>query len=128
MDYKLCPANPIQLASDGELLSRGFFRQLASKIKQLELSRFGATAWLDEKLFCWPGEILNADGTVFQLHEDIIDDAYGWEESFSWNSNVKKIANSGPKRRPNTRLLLRFQLWDAAFKIDADPIILPDWQ
>jgi hypothetical protein len=116
----------IMLASNEELLTIEYFWALACKIDALGLSRLGTTAWLDERLFCWPGEILNADGTVFQLHEDIIDDAYGWEESFSWNSNVKKIVVSGPKRRPNTRLLLRFQLWDAAFKIDADPIILPD--
>lgn len=114
------------LASNEELLTIEYFWALACKIDALGLSRLGTTSWLDERLFCWPGKILNADGTPFQLHEDIIDDAYGWEESFSWNSNVKKIADSGPKRRPNTRLLLRFQLWDAAFKIDADPIILPD--
>ena len=126
MEIQIFSIVPIVLALDKELLTPEYFWALARKIDALGLSRLGTTAWLDEKLFCWPGEVLNADGSLFQLHEDIIDDAYGWEESFSWNSNVKKIAGSGPKRRPNTRLLLRLQLWDAAFKIDADPIILPD--
>ena len=116
----------ILLASKEELSAIEYFAALARKIDALGLSRLGTTAWLDEKLFCWPGQILNADGTPFRLYEDIIEDAYGWEESFSWNSNVKKLAANGPKRRPNANLLLRLQLWDAAFKIDADPIILPD--
>lgn len=115
----------ILLASNEEMLTIAFFWALARKIAALGLSRLGTTAWLDEKLFCWPGQIVYADGTPFKLYEDIIDDAYGWEESYSWNTNVKKLAECGPRRRPNKRMLLRFQLWDAALKIDADPIILP---
>jgi hypothetical protein len=117
--------DPIVIETNETLLSILYFWMLAVRIAGLGLSRLGTTAWLDEKLFCWPGEIVYADGTPFRVYEDIIDDAYGWEESYSWNTNVKRIAVSGPKRRPNRNLLLRLQLWDAAFKIDADPIILP---
>ncbi|MFT6660687.1 MAG: hypothetical protein ACJA0K_000664 [Maricaulis maris] len=116
---------PIVLATDDELLSMEFFRALARRVKELDRSRLGTTAWLDEKLFCWPGDIFNADGTELILYEDIVDEAYGWEESFSWNTNVKVFAERPPKRRPNRAILLRLKLWDAAFKIDADPICLP---
>ncbi len=121
---ELCTAF-IVLAEYEELMTREYYWALSRSIKTLGLSRLGATAWLDQKLFCWPGDILNADGTSFVLYEDIIEDAYFWEESFSWNSAVKRIAKTGPKRGPQKRLLLRFKLWDAAFKIDADPIVLP---
>jgi hypothetical protein len=116
---------PIVLASDQELMTIAFYWALALRILALGLSRLGTTAWLDQKLFCWPGDIFNADGTRFTLYEDIIEDAYFWEESYSWNTNVKKLAKRGPNRNPQKRLLLRFKLWDAAFKIDADPIVLP---
>lgn len=123
MEERNATIDPIVLETNETLLSILYFWMLAIRIAGLGLSRLGATAWLDEKLFCWPGEIVYADGTPFRLYEDIIDDAYRWEESYSWNTNVKRIAVCGPKRCPNRNLLLRLQLWDAAFKIDADPVL-----
>lgn len=127
---------PIMLAPVEELLSGEFLVALAERFVEKEFSRLGAIDWLDERLFCWPGDIVEADGTPFVLYTgerepfkvqgpSIIEVAYDFEETYSWNSNVQKFATCPPRRRPNTSLLLRLKLWDAAFKIDADPIVLP---
>ena len=137
MDQNVC-IPPIMLATDDELRSIEFIVALAERFVEKEFSRLSAIDWLDEKLFCWPGNIVEADGkTPLVLYTgerepfkvqgpNIIEVAYDFEETFSWNTNLQKFATCPPRRRPNFSLLLRLKLWDAAFKIDADPIVLPD--
>ena len=56
------------------------------------------------------------------INDETIDRAYGRDEGGTWNSNVKVFATRRPQRRPAQKMLLRLQLWDAAFKIAGRPI------
>ena len=123
------------LALDEELRTKEWMMELARRFVAHDFSRHGAISWLDQRLFCWPGLILFSDGKQLKLRADdenpfspkpgTIQQAYGVDTSYAWNTNIKVFADRPMMRNPNWALLPRLRLWDAAFKIDADPIILP---
>jgi len=115
----------VRTASTDAVLTGIFVRQIGIRIKALGLSRLKTTDWLYDTLWNWDGHVLDSNGANLLRHADVVDLAYGNEESFRWNTDVKRFAEKPPIRAPRASLALRLQLWDAAFKIAGDPI-LPD--
>lgn len=115
----------IKTKRDDELLSYDFLMQLADAISALGLSRQRTTDWLAETIYSSPQTIVDGQGVAIKIYDEIFDDAYGADTSFCWNSNVKRFADRRPQRRPKKSMLLRMQLFDAAFKILGRPIELP---
>lgn len=116
----------IQTRSDDTLLSYDYLMALAEAISLLGLSRLRTTDWLADRIYSWPGRILDGEGYLIPIHDESVDRAYGRDEGGTWNSNVKVFAARRPQRKPAHKMLIRFQLWDAAFKIEGRPIVLPE--
>ncbi len=115
------------LAPDYVVLTREFLLELAKKLKELDRSRQGTIDWLDRRLFHdLDRRVYLHGGEQLVIHRDIIDEAYGWSDEYRWNTDVKRLASEHPQRAPNRSLLLRLNLWDLAFKIGGDPIVLDD--
>lgn len=117
----------LAVATDADLLSHDFLMAVADKIASLGLSRAKTTDWLADTVYSWRGLIVDGAGRVIEIHDEIFDDAYGRDTWFSWNSSVKMFRDRRPLRRSKHAMLLRLQLWDAAFKIAGRPIVLPTY-
>jgi hypothetical protein len=113
----------IYTESRERLLSLDFIEGLAQRIVELDLSRVKSTDWLACKIYNFDGTIFDWSGRPLYLGLDVVDRAYGDDESCSWNSEVKRFASEPPKRRPRHSILLRLALWDAAFKIVGKPVL-----
>lgn len=119
----------IYVEDDTTLLSRLYKHELAKRINELELSRHGLAHWLMTIIYGHMetgGKIYDGDGDEIYLYPDIIEDAYFDDDSHCWNTNIKKFADCMPKRRSSERLILRLQLFDAAFWIIGDPVVQPE--
>jgi len=120
----------IYVEEDSWLLSPEYKHLLAKRlvslrIKKKPLSRQSTTDWLSDVInqFCEDGgTIYDEDGDEIIIYDEIFDDAYFDDPSFSWNSDVRRFARKMPKRRSSDRLILRLQLFDAAFRIIGEPI------
>lgn len=111
------------LAPQTQVLTREFLRELARKMEALKLSRLKSIDWLDRRLFHdLKTPVEHSDGRPFNVHRDIIEEAYGWSDEYRWNTDIKRHAKVMPKRAPNKSLLLRLYLWDIAFKVAGDPV------
>src|SRR3546814_8749883 len=111
------------IVPDNGLLSRDFLHRLGRRVVELELSRMKSTDWLATVLYGWDGVILDADGTPFEIDDEMIDFSYGRDASGSCNTEVNKFGQRMPSRRPRKRLKLRLQHLDAAFKIVSKPVM-----
>lgn len=70
------------------------------------------------------GQIMNEYGATIFIHPDIVEEAYAYELSFSWTTDIKVFAKRKPQRQSRGAHLLRLQLWDAAYKMDGRPVTL----
>jgi hypothetical protein len=113
----------IYIESRERLLSLLFLERLAVRIAELNLSRVKSTDWLACKIFFFEGTIFDWNGRPLYVDPEIVDRAYGQDESGTWNSEVKVFATRPPLRRPSHRLLLRLALWDGAMKINRTPVV-----
>lgn len=118
-------AKEIRVAKRDVLLTRDYLAALAKAMTKLDLSRRAVPDWLADTIFGWiedGGIILDGEGQEIAVHDDIIDDAHGEDGSFQWVSAQRRRVANPPKRKPRQSLLLRLQLYDAAFRIVGRPI------
>jgi len=64
--------------------------------------------------------ILTGEGDKIEIYPGIFDDAHGEDGSGVWISEQRRRQN--PKRKPRESLLLRFQLYDAIWRIQGKPL------
>lgn len=117
----------IDVEKDEVLLSRAFIVALATKLVAYGFSRMGGFIWLMETILDYHddgGRIYDGGGVRIEIHPDIVEDAFFWDLSFTWITAVKVFAHREAQRNPQERLLPRLRLFDAAFKIKGDPIVL----
>jgi len=118
-------AKEIQVAADHVLLSIDAIEKLANAVVALNLSRRKTPDWLADVIFGWienGGVILDPEGNEIDIHDEIIDDAHGSDPSLRCIDDLKRKAKERPVRKPKMSMLLRLQLYDAAFKIIDKPI------
>lgn len=119
----------IQVARNEELLTKEYVFKLAQAMVALDLPRRAVPDWLAETLFSWVmngGVILDGNGLEIVIRDDTIDKAHGNDGSFHWISALRQRVSNPQQRNPRRSLLLRFQLYDAAFRIAGRPIFLVD--
>lgn len=122
-------AKGIHVAKREVLLTRDYLFALAKAMTTLDLSRRAVPDWLADTIFGWVedgGSILDGEGQAIPIHADIIDDAHGEDGSFQWVSAQRQRVNNPPRRKPRQSLLLRLQLYDAAFRIAGKPVDLAE--
>ncbi|OSZ69560.1 hypothetical protein CAP40_01505 [Sphingomonas sp. IBVSS2] len=68
------------------------------------------------------GRILNGHGAAIYIHPDVVEEAYGYELSFSWTTDIKAFATKTPDRKTPGKHLLRMQLWQAAYILAGRPL------
>lgn len=111
----------VWVAKESVLRSKEYLHWLAKRMKDLEITRMGGFIFLLQMLteFIQAGGIVrDASGKKIVLHDNVIEDAYGWEVTFSWNSDFQaEFVDRMPLRRAAERLVPRLQLWDAALRI-----------
>lgn len=115
----------IQVARREILLTRDYLFALAKAMTALDRSRRAVPDWLADTIFGWVGDggvILDGEGREIPIHADIVDDAHGEDGSFQWVSAQRQRVANPPRRGPRQSLLLRLQLYDAAFKIAGQPV------
>jgi len=108
----------IQVHRRERLLSLDAIYGLASGLNELGLSRRKVPDWLADTLYLWVeqgGTILSGEGTKIPIYPGIVDDAHGEDGSYIWIS--EQMRRCSPSRRPRQTILLRLQLYDAAFRI-----------
>ncbi len=119
--------NFIYLADDTTLLGRAYKHALAKRLEEDNLSRMGGFIFVMSHILDHhdaDGKIINEHGAAIHIHPDIVEEAYGWGVHFSWHTEIRReFANRMPTRRSQNKHLLRFQLWDAAYKINERPIL-----
>ncbi|HEX7822829.1 MAG TPA: hypothetical protein VF463_19695 [Sphingobium sp.] len=117
----------ISLFTATVLLSPELKMTLARRLVEDEISRMGGFIFLMSRILDFTdggGRVLNEHGAAIYIHQDIVEEAYDYELSFSWTTDIKVFANRKPRRKSPSRHLLRLQLWDAAYKIEGRPIIV----
>jgi len=115
----------IMIAPKAVLLSVDYIHALAANVSELGLSRRKTPDWLAETLFGFladGGQVLTGEGELLDLHDCVVDDAHGDDASFEWISAQKRRVANPPRRAPRRSMLLRLQLYDAAFRIVGKPV------
>jgi hypothetical protein len=115
----------IVVAPKGVLLSVDYVHALAASVTELRLSRRRTPDWLAETLFGFAeagGQVVTGEGALLDLHDCIVDEAHGADASFEWVSAQKRRVANPPRRAPRSSMLLRLQLYDAAFRIVGKPV------
>lgn len=111
------------------LLSLDAVYGLADCLNVLNLPRRQVVEWLTLTLYGWienDGVVMSGEGEVIDIYPGIIDDAHGEDGSAIWISEQRRRAANPPQRRPRQSMLLRMQLYDAAFRIGMGRSILPN--
>ncbi|MDQ4418844.1 hypothetical protein OOT33_00080 [Sphingobium sp. DEHP117] len=109
------------------LLSPAFKQALAKRFVEDCMTRMGGFIFQDSRIQNFKddgGRILNEKRVAIYIHDDVVEEAYGYELSFSWTTDIRVFADRMPERNSPGSHLLRLQLWDAAYKIDDRPIIV----
>ncbi|QDX25727.1 hypothetical protein FPZ54_06645 [Sphingomonas suaedae] len=117
----------IILASTAILLAPDFKQALAKRLVEDEMTRMGGFIFLMSRILDFAeggGKIVNEYGASIYIHPDIVEEAYAYELSFSWTTDIKVFAKRKPRRQSRGVHLLRLQLWDAAYKIDGRPVMV----
>jgi len=115
----------VQVADSSTLLSPTFKHALAKRLAKDRMTRMGGFIFLMEHILDFVengGKILNEHGAAIYIHPDIVEEAYGYELSFTWTTDIRVFAKQKPMRRSPSHHLLRLQLWDATYKIAGRPI------
>ena len=112
----------VMVAGDQELVKVSHFRRLAIATAALELSRREIPNWMADVIFGFEGSVLWPNGTLFPLHDTVIDEAFNNEGSFRWLSDFMRFADCPPRQAPQRRVLARLRLIDLAFRIDKPDI------
>lgn len=110
----------VWVAKDSVLRSKAYVHWLAKRMRALEITRMGGFIFLLQMLtehLQAGGIVRDAKGAIIRLGNEVIEDAYGWEVTFSWNSDAQVFADRLPLRRAKRSLVPRLRLWDAALRI-----------
>lgn len=119
MEYKF-----IQVSPRERLLSIDNISALGPRIKALKLPRREVAAELTNVLYAYieaGGVILDGESQPIDIYPGIVDDAHGEDGSGCWISEQRRRGR--PKRRPRQSMLLRLQLYDAAFILAGRPVL-----
>lgn len=110
----------VQVATRERLLSLDAIYGLAERLEELNLPRRQVIEWMTDTLYRWieeGGVILAREGDVIDIYPGIVDDIHGEDGSAVWISEQRRRASKPPRRRPRQSMLLRLQIYDAAFLI-----------
>ncbi|MPT47980.1 MAG: hypothetical protein E2598_06110 [Sphingobium sp.] len=111
----------VMVATRQQLLSLDAIEGLADSLNELPIGRREVLNWLADVLHNWiedGGTVLTEEGKELIIYSGIVDDAHGEDGSGSWISvQRRRKEHSPPQRRPRQSMLLRLQLYDAAFRI-----------
>jgi hypothetical protein len=113
------------------LLALDAIHGLADCLNKLNLPRRQVTDWLTNTLYGWiadGGIVLSGEGEVIDIYSGIVDDAHGDDGSAIWISEQRRRSVNPPQRKPRRSMLLRLQLYDAAFRIGMGRSIVPEPQ
>ena len=115
----------IIIARAALLLSPAYKHTLAVRLVEDEMTREGGFHFLMPTILDFHddgGLLIDEELRTIVVDENIVERAYGYELTYSWTTDIKKFATVMPKRRSPARLLLRFQVWDAAYRIVGRPV------
>lgn len=111
--------NRVVAACADELMSRPRYWRMAIALANLmderTYSRRDILDWLAVTIFFYDGRIMNADGTLFDIPDTLIDDVF--EPSGRWISGFRKFAVEKPRQAPRVDILDKLQIIDLAFQI-----------
>lgn len=123
-------AAPARIVVPGvkEVRNIEFDQGFAKTMVMLEMSRQGGTDWLIPTLYAYDrigGIVIDDDGKRLPIRfKNELVTGYGLEEylfgnddSMAWNTNVKKHAFKPMQRRPQKRVVKRYQYYYAAFNL-----------
>lgn len=117
---KLDGGDIIRLPPREKLLCLDAIYGLAARLEELNCPRRQVPDWLTDTLhglLTAGGKIVTGEGEPLKIYPGIVDDAHGDEPSCIWISEQRRRVVNPPKRRPRESMLLRLQLYDAAFRI-----------
>lgn len=74
-------------------------------------------SFLADVLYEYDGPIYASRQYILNVHDEIIEDAFGNDDAFTYATDVKRFADKLPQRCSSRSQLLKLQLFDAVFKI-----------
>lgn len=107
----------IMLSPEKKLLSPEYKSWLAQQLTEKMLSRMQTANWLSDILYGYDGKIYVSRHYILNVHDEIVDNAFGKDGAFTWASDVKRFADRLPERRSSRSQLLKMQVFDAVYKI-----------
>lgn len=110
----------LYVASDWELRRIKHAVGLAVYIDGLlgRMSRRAVPDHMARLLFDFEGRALHPNGSLFAIHDGIVDDAFNNDGSFRWLSDFARKASVPMRQRPHRRLLGRLRVIDLCRQIE----------
>ena len=105
-------------------MSPDYKQALAKRLVMDCMTRMGGFIFLMNRILDFAdqgGRLVNEHGAAIYIHPDVVEEAYGYELSFSWTTDIKGFAARKPCRQSPGKHLLRLHLWDAAYKLAGGP-------
>ncbi len=104
-----------------EVLTRSYYHQLAKAVADLRnadgsyMSRRSVPDWMADQLFDERVRFIREDGTLLEISDTAIDDAFNDDGTFRWLSYLVAFAESPPRQAPQARIAERLILLSLAF-------------
>jgi hypothetical protein len=105
------------VATDDELQDTVLLRRMAVALANLKLSRRKVPDWLADTLYFYEGQLRWPCNRPFSLGHNAVDESFGEEDSCWWFGAFMRCHDRPMKQRPQTRVLPRLRLLNAAFWI-----------
>lgn len=83
---------------------------LSADMQRLDLSRRQVADWMADRIFAFEGNILNEDGSPFEVGDEAIDEAFNNDGSFRWLSDFLRATKERPRQRAQRRIHQRLKL------------------
>lgn len=107
---------PVTVASDTQLRSTSHQQRLAIAVGALGVSRRELLDRLADVIYGFEAQILWPNGTIFEVTDTLIDDAFT-DADGRWISDFLGFAENAPRQRAQCRVLPRLRLLDLYFRI-----------
>ncbi len=105
----------IFVPSTDELLNKDYYIRLATAVANLKRSRRKIPDWMADNLFRLDVEFRYPCGKIFYVGDEDIEDAFGFDLSFRWLSDLIRHSRIHPKQRPHRSLESRLRLLALSF-------------
>jgi hypothetical protein len=101
-----------------QLLTKTYYTKMAIASSNLNMPRRKFPDWMADALFLRDVEFRFRDGSLYEIGDDEIDFAFGYDGSFRWLDDFTNLSRLPLRQNPHHTIELRLRLIALSFWVD----------